>query len=134
MLDHPEEETGAVAGEPRDSDEGGRRREGERHHRGGRDRRRRDHRQGGAASRRANRGADARGDPGAQPRRTRTRGTSREAADSYGTQHRRTVEEEARRLLAEAEEQAKTLLETAEAKAGEIERTSSSGMRRSSAR
>jgi vacuolar-type H+-ATPase subunit H len=46
-----------------------------------------------------------------------------EAADSYGTQHRRTVEEEARRLLADAETRSKEQLEAAQAKADELEQT-----------
>ena len=44
-----------------------------------------------------------------------------EAADSYGTQHRRTVEEEARRLLTDAETKSKEQLEAAQAKADELE-------------
>jgi hypothetical protein len=46
----------------------------------------------------------------------------REAADSYGTQHRRRAEDEALRVLAEAEEEAKKLREAAQTKAAEIER------------
>ena len=46
-----------------------------------------------------------------------------EAADSYGTQHRRTVEEEARRLLAESEAKAKETLAAAQEKAEELEST-----------
>jgi peptidoglycan DL-endopeptidase RipA len=45
-----------------------------------------------------------------------------DAADSYGTQHRRTTEEEARTLLADAEKRAKEMLDGAEKKADEIER------------
>ena len=54
-----------------------------------------------------------------------------EAADSYGTQHRRTVEEEARRLLADAEAKAKEQLDH-QAKSDDLERTSSSATRLSS--
>jgi gas vesicle protein len=46
-----------------------------------------------------------------------------EAADSYGTQHRRTVEEEARQLLADAEAKSREQLEAAQAKADELEHT-----------
>ena len=46
-----------------------------------------------------------------------------EAADSYGTQHRRTVEEEARRLLADAEAKSKAQLDRAQAKVDELEHT-----------
>jgi gas vesicle protein len=46
-----------------------------------------------------------------------------EAADSYGTQHRRTVEEEARQLLADAEAKSKEQLDAAQAEADELEQT-----------
>jgi hypothetical protein len=46
----------------------------------------------------------------------------REAADSYGTQHRRSAEEEARHVLADAEREAKELREAAQQKAEQIER------------
>ena len=45
----------------------------------------------------------------------------REAADSYGTQHRRSAESEARDVLAAAEEEAKKVREAARAKAEQLE-------------
>src|SRR5215218_8845237 len=45
-----------------------------------------------------------------------------EAADSYGTQHRRGAEEEARTVLADAEKEAKELRDAAQQKAEQIER------------